>query len=249
MSIFFGIVGIVGVLLTLLVFWLGQRDPHPTHHANSTGIVDGGGHGPITVLYKDEVVHRVSKVEVVFWNRGRGTLRREDISANHPVAFAVGGRILDRPELVAVSSEDCDIEVSQASDEPAKVVVGFHHLNHLDGCAFEVLHTGEPGTIERTGGIARTRAVIGTLRPWEVERFHLKLLASVIGVIVLFFAWGIVDALVGAEPSEIEWWMSLLYLLPVVLAVATGLAVYRVSVRRWLGHKVGWPDWAPAEWF
>ena len=162
----------------------------------------------------------------------------------------MGGSLLDAPELVAVSREDCEIAVSQASDDPAKVIVDFHHLNALDGCAFEVLHTGPPGEpIVRTGGIARTRAVIGKLRPWEVERLHLKLLAIGIGVVVLLASWGLLDAVAVEDPAEAQWWVFPLLLVPIVLAVVAGLGTYRLLTPRLLGRKVGWPPWAPEEWF
>lgn len=166
------------------------------------------------------------------------------------MAFTLGGKILDVPELVAASREDCDIEISSGGDDPAKVIVESHHLNYLDGRAFEVLHTGSAGTtIERTGGIAITRAAIGKLRPWEIERLHLTLLATGIGMVVFFSGWALVDALVSDTPSEVDWWAYLLGLIPIALSIAIGVAVYRALVPRLVGKKVGWPVWAPEEWF
>jgi hypothetical protein len=80
---------------------------------------------------------------ITFWNALREPIRRNDLLENHPLTVKLPGRarILD---VRVASATRPELDFACFPDETFKQVeFGFSYLNHHDGGAVDILHTGE----------------------------------------------------------------------------------------------------------
>lgn len=133
-----------GLVLPTLIGYIiskrGLRDPRPMFIVTGNSVVRASRDDGISVTLDGATVDRVTRTFIVFWNAGRGSIRRED--TRKPVRFALTHGKIFRAQLVATTRSDIEPSVEILSPDHESIEVAYSHLDHLDGICIEILHTG-----------------------------------------------------------------------------------------------------------
>lgn len=137
----------VGAIVSTSFGWFfyrrALRDPGPTYVLTGHVVVSGSlGREEIEIRFAGEVVPVVSRTLVVFWNRGRKSIRRDEVPAAHPLRIEVlddGARVLDAAVITSTRPE-IGVEARPDLYGPG-VTLSFEFLDYRDGFVVEMLHT------------------------------------------------------------------------------------------------------------
>lgn len=138
-------VGIVGVVVALLLYrasLVGGRMVYQRRGVRLIGPDERGLPDGIEIRYKGEVVDRLTKTHLVFWNSGKVLLRGSDIVAEDPLRcdFSPEARVLEVRRLSASRPANKFVATLDAA-VPNRVLIAFDYLDPEDGAVFEILHT------------------------------------------------------------------------------------------------------------
>ena len=155
-------------------------------------MLTGNGDKGVSIMCDGQNYKHLCISNLVLWNDGRMTVRREDIAPISPI------RIETCEECIIYGCEVLD-EINSANNFSCKIIdnqikVDFDYLNKNDGVAFQILHTGS-GTALRIDGDIIGGAKIN--KPWSANRMYKKVFRSrfmdnlysskIFNFIILFF--------------------------------------------------------------
>lgn len=140
------LVGILGIVLSIWVYFRSVRKAVPVVAFESIRLVGGTGSAlpdAVTVLYQDRAVPRLTRSNVRLWNNGNLTLDGVSVAVVDPIRL----EIEPDAEFLSVSIAKASRAVTQIRadilpTEPNKVVIQFDFLDPSDGALIECLHTG-----------------------------------------------------------------------------------------------------------
>lgn len=84
------IIGIMGIIIAILTYKFSIKKPIPSYQRHSLEIIRKNQlelSKDIKISYKDVLVENLTKIEIVFWNEGRDTLKNENIVVDDPLLF------------------------------------------------------------------------------------------------------------------------------------------------------------------
>jgi hypothetical protein len=134
---------VVGAAVSYYFYRISRKERLPLYVVTGEVVVRGDANRDIEVRYKGDAVLMVSRTAVALWNAGREPIRRDDLVENHPlrVRLPEDAELLEARVLVTTKPE---IDFACFPDDRyTEVNLGFSFLNHHDGGAIELLHTGE----------------------------------------------------------------------------------------------------------
>src|SRR5258707_8157288 len=88
---------IIGIPLTIYLFWAGQEEPDVRYyvHPVRSVLAQPGTFSDLTVLYKGQpTAGPVTTASVILWNNGKRPVRQSDILSPITIRLAPGHRIL-----------------------------------------------------------------------------------------------------------------------------------------------------------
>jgi hypothetical protein len=131
-------IGVIGLAVGVLSI---PRRIKPLYAVTGNVVVSKGSDPNIQVTYKGEAVPRVTRTRIAFWNGGRKTLRRSDISDAFPLAIRMpqGSTILDDKWIGAVGDRNGAHTARTVGVE--QIDLGFQYLEPGQGFVAEVTHT------------------------------------------------------------------------------------------------------------
>jgi hypothetical protein len=96
----------------------------------------------VEISFRGQVVERLTRTHIVFWNSGKALLRGSDIVEDDPLRCecAEGSRILDA-RVVTSTRPSTKFAVQFNSNIPDRVAFTFDYLDPGDGAVVELLHT------------------------------------------------------------------------------------------------------------
>jgi hypothetical protein len=156
-----GLLGAVATLvfgiISIIFYYKSRRIKKPTFIFGST-LLQTTAHPKVTILFENEKIENLSKLNLLFWNAGKEEIRAVDIpSAGGPsVEFVNGARILSY--TVKDKSSD-DINFSIAQETSSLLRLDFEYLNPGDGAVIEVLY--DYANDEKTPPIQLKAPIIG----------------------------------------------------------------------------------------
>lgn len=194
-------IGIAGIIIALSLYWRSQIGGVIAYQRDGDIIVGDTDEpfDPIEISFEKRQVPRVSGSEVIIWNRGKRTIRGNDIVTEDPlrIEFPADTRAL-RVSLIKTSRDVNKFVAGLNSDAPHIVNIHFDYLDPGDGAYIRVLHTGSDylapikGTIRAVpifqdcGIIQRLPTVDGRSLDARIGRFmrsgYATLLAAFISV-------------------------------------------------------------------
>ena len=212
---------VLSIVISYYFYRLAKKERRPVYVVTGNTVVKADEERKIEVRYKGEDVPVVTRTVVTFWNDGREPIRREDIVDRHPliVQLPPDREILDA-RVVAQTRPEIDFSYVEDPFGPS-IQLGFSHLNHRDGAAVEILHTGDPFAVEVEGAIVGVNGA-----PTRIESPLWSDTAGIIGPAILAFCFaaaGIIMAITGGVAYS-------LFVVPVVVYMG------------WMSATAWWKD-------
>jgi hypothetical protein len=245
---------LVALGLTVYFYFLALRRKEPCWAVrtirliqDSVSKVEG-----LTVAYEGTTVNNVSVSRVLLWNKGRETIRKEDISTVDPLRLrVVRGRLL-KITLLEANKEANMFEALVGEDEQA--CISFDYVDQGQGAVFQVVHTSTDPRAVVVEGVLKGAQALRRVGPSEfithVGR-KAKLIAQLIDRMtyrpIVLIVVGVVAFVIGSlatlrELGWVEfqdffpkrgWWFSLALMLASVAYfwMATQMTFSAVRVR------------------
>ena len=80
-------IAVIAIVVAIILYFRSKREEKPGYVSRTIELV--GPHGALAdevrILYGSEEVPRVSSTRIIFWNRGRQTIDRQDIRKDYPL--------------------------------------------------------------------------------------------------------------------------------------------------------------------
>lgn len=138
-------VSVVGLVVALLLYRASRIGGRLVYQKRGLRLI-----GPdqrvlpdgIEIRYKGQIVDRLTKTYLVFWNSGKVLLRGADIVEEDPLRcdFTSEARVLE----VRLVSTSRTVNKFRATPDPtvaSRVLISFDYLDPGDGATLEILHT------------------------------------------------------------------------------------------------------------
>lgn len=187
-SIAFGI-GLLGVLgtfffgaLSIIFYFRALREPDLVYtvHPVRTLIVQRERPAQLRVQYEGEIIDNgdVAVVRIAIWNRGRGSIRPENILSPIQIKLGEGARVLEAG-IVGPSRDVTHLEVSadRTSLERGIVPLSWAIMERADGAVLQIIYVGQEdvevkveGVVERQGAPRNLRSHVKPLPSAEQYR-------------------------------------------------------------------------------
>lgn len=155
-----GIAGIIiGVVVSIYTYVNSKEAKEPKIYYQTyrdiEKINDGTRESNVRVYYKSEEVERVFTTYVWFWNHGKKPILKTDIPASSELKLVLFNKendlkILDS-KIVTQSRGPVNATASQV--DKASLRLEFDFLDHKDGLALEIQHTGGLDVMMRVDGV------------------------------------------------------------------------------------------------
>lgn len=166
------------------------------------------------MTYEGTEVERLTKVTVVFWNKGTETLRGKDIVRSDPIrlTFPEGTRVLD-VEIAKRTREANKCAIQHHPPGSRDVVICYDYLDPGDGLALNLLHDGAtplPETLGTATGLGDGPDSLGVIHlessvGKRAKRIRMKQFAVLAMVLIVILVYGAL-AYGTVFPTSIEFW-------------------------------------------
>lgn len=212
-NVVFLVLGIAAVILGVWAIAEGRKRKEPWWAVRNNILIEGYSTKltGLTVMFDGAPVENLSVARVLFWNKGRETIRREDISAAEPICLrAVNDTKLLKVTLLAVN------ESANLFEEPTIVsqkegLIKFDFIDRGQGAVFQVVHTGTSRDDIWMGGVIKGAEPLRRMaltRSEQVSEDRLRKSQTKVSrrqaqAIVLIFVMGL--GLVSLLISALEW--------------------------------------------
>ena len=137
------VVGVLTTILTIFFYVRSRRKPgyDPVYLRSSDNSIPLGELSPsdIVQLVNEGRIERLARTVLVLWNKGLAPLLASHVPPNHPVtiAFPDKARIL-RYKILRTQNKGNELSIEPTGTN--ELSLKFHHLNHNDGIAIELIH-------------------------------------------------------------------------------------------------------------
>lgn len=170
------IIGVAGIIIGAYLYFKAKREKRPCYICVTYPLIEGmvGALPEIRVLYGDKSVERVTVSRFYFWNAGKETIRKTDITPAAPLSIrlAVEGEILDA-QIIHQTEPACMCRLGEkviSPESPTLLPISFDYLDHNDGLIIQIVHNG-PSNIKTSMsgkiiGAKKIDAVMWHERPW-----------------------------------------------------------------------------------
>lgn len=149
------IAGIVGVALTLMVFFISQRNREIcyTVSASPTTIVRAGQSSDLRVHFKDkELKSDVSSIQILIWNNGKESIRRDNILSPISLQLVPGSAILEA-RVKKMTRDLIGVHIDSANASSGSLGLSWNILESADGALLEVIYAGASERVKIDGAI------------------------------------------------------------------------------------------------
>ena len=172
LTLIFGLCAVVAIPLMIIFYLRSKRQKEPVWSFEARKVIGLGAESPkeLQLTFAGRPVDEVAETRLIFWNRGRETINREDVVDKLRVVFSEGVTILGKPEVEIASRNAIGLSVMKANNW---AVFDFKFLDHHDGGVIRILHTGihgAPVTIDIAGTIKGCPKGITNIRKFVVPQ-------------------------------------------------------------------------------
>ncbi len=135
---------VIGVIITILLFFIGSRERKPTYAIKSFNIVESFSNivKSMKMLYEDEQIENLTVTKIAILNRGRKSIRREDVSTSEPIQIHIseGYKILDA-KFISIIEKANQFNIRLTKDR-SHFIVDFEYMDKDQGVVIQMFHTG-----------------------------------------------------------------------------------------------------------
>jgi predicted ATP-dependent endonuclease of OLD family len=159
LSILAFIIGVIGVLYTIV----SKKEKSPCYDITSNNIIRDfmGVFKQLEINYSNQEIKNFTVTKIVFWNKGRETIDKEDVVNADPISIHIkdGYNILDH-DIIGKNEKTNNFSLSESSDK-SSINIDFDYIDKNNGIVIQILHTGKSSEdIEFCGrmkGIGKTK--------------------------------------------------------------------------------------------
>lgn len=190
------VLAVLGVIATVTVYVLSRRGKDPSWAIRGINIVRGRESrvADLKILYKELPVESLTVSRVLFWNRGKETIRVGDIA--EPIQICASEDILLlNVEVLKATNQAIQFFVSPVQDNKFATLT-YQYLDHNNGAVLEAVHTGTSSS-----GLVIKGKIIGAT---QIRRRSVRI-ASVVSIVgwlpfvalgVFLTGWGLFQLLI-----------------------------------------------------
>lgn len=151
------VLGIVGIVVSVLIHKASRVGGRPVYQTSSLRLIGKEEQAlptEVEITYMNQIVPRLTRTNMVFWNSGNATIHGEHIVEADPIAFEFSpGTLVLKARVVKCTRAINRLELSVDSFAPSKVMCSFEYLDPGDGAVIELLHTDQKRYPSVTGTI------------------------------------------------------------------------------------------------
>ncbi|RXJ80514.1 hypothetical protein [Arcobacter sp. F2176] len=139
-------IGIIGIIIgAILSYRFSIKKPIPAYQEHSLEIIRKNQlelSKDIKILFNEQQVDNLTKIQIVFWNHGTDTLRIENIVKDDPLLFKFSQDAIILSSKIIKKSRDINKSFIKNSESDLNIAYfGFDYLDQNDGIVFEIIHT------------------------------------------------------------------------------------------------------------
>jgi hypothetical protein len=135
-------VGIVGMILAVVFYNKQKKEKRPVYSLRTFYVAGKVTESPnkLEIRYDDKIIDVLCLTKFAFWNAGRETIRREDISVNEPLIIKSAENVKIFDVELAFKTRPNSFEVSKIDEHRISLSFDFIDLNQ--GVALNIYHNG-----------------------------------------------------------------------------------------------------------
>ena len=191
------LIAIFGCILSVYFFRKGKKTKKPTYSIVTNNLVRDSikDIDSVQITYKGENIPNLSVSKITFWNAGKDTIQKFDITKKCPLKVTIedGYRILDAK--IIFQKNDASLVKAYLNPKKNEVIISFDYLDFEDGFVLQIFHTADSSDeICVTGTIKTVRELEKRYNTDVVTRFIKKFIRNrkIIDAIQLVNDWNIV---------------------------------------------------------
>jgi hypothetical protein len=142
-NIIFGIVGVIGTIITIVGF-IKRREKKPSWDIHNVLLIKSykNKYSNLKISYKDNEVETLSVSNIVIWNAGSEPITKTDIETKNHLRIIPKGNvsILESNIIQEKNTSNClGIDFNTGKNQ---IEIYFDYLNKGDGGVIQIFHTG-----------------------------------------------------------------------------------------------------------
>lgn len=191
------LIAIFGCILSVFFFRKGKKTKKPTYSIVTNNLVRDSikDIDSVQITYKGENIPNLSVSKITFWNAGKDTIQKSDITKKCPLKVTIedGYRILDAK--IIFQKNEASLVKASLNPKKNEVIISFDYLDFEDGFVLQIFHTADSSDeICVTGTIKTVRELEKRYNTDVVTRFIRKFIRNrkIIDAIQLVNDWNIV---------------------------------------------------------
>ncbi len=139
------LIAIFGFIFTVVFYRKGKKTKKPTYTIVTNNLVRDSikDIDSVQITYKGENIPNLSVSKVTFWNAGKDTIQKFDMSKNFPLKVTIkeGYRILDA-KIIYQKNVASSIK-AHLNPKKNEVIISFDYLDFEDGFVLQIFHTAD----------------------------------------------------------------------------------------------------------
>ena len=140
-----GILGIIGFILTIVGLVLTVRTikkKDPTYSIKSINVISDYAtkYKNLTVAYEDSKVENFTVSKILFYNRGRETITKQDTDTINPISIVSYEYDILDASILQVNKQSNNFKID--IEDLDIVNITFDYLDKNQGAVIQVVHTG-----------------------------------------------------------------------------------------------------------
>lgn len=133
----------LSLALSVYFYRRSKRERDPRFHVHTNHVITGTGDefDDLRLLWKDQAIPDFSVTTVFVWNSGREAIRKEDLAGDQKfrIRLPSENKLLD----TSLNFQSTATNETRTHREDETATFSFDYLNHQQGIAIQILHTGE----------------------------------------------------------------------------------------------------------
>ncbi len=154
------LLAILSIFFAVVFYLKSKREKRPRYEIYTQTLIEGPDteFSDLKILYKNEPQERITISKLAFWNAGRETINKTDMTETDALRIEVApdARVLD-VKLLSQSepSNQFDLGSVTNSDKPKEktiIPLLFDYIDHRNAAVIQLIHTGDHSTKIRVYG-------------------------------------------------------------------------------------------------
>lgn len=140
------ILGVGGIITGLFFYLLGKRKKEPVYIYETTNLISDeiAEYSGLEILYNKKKVKNLSIGKMMFWNKGKEPIRKEDLSTLNRLSLKFSEEVkIHYSSIIVQSSISNQIELVH-NDDKNELYLQFDYLNHNQGAVFIFVYEANP---------------------------------------------------------------------------------------------------------